>query len=1073
MNRFFLILSAAWLASGCARGLDADGRTAVALSADFASADGVSRAATLAEGDAMGVYAQTEGRENYFLKNARWTAAADGHTLVPAAAAYYPDEKQAVVFYAVLPYFSTPTFAVPADQSGAGLKNADLCWGTAASTPVQAPVSVSFRHVLAKLSVSLTGGAIEKIMLPGAVADGTLDVRTGAFANGSTKADMFTTQNELIAPAQTLNRLVVTSGGVEYVYEGSIPLESGKTTSVTLTLHAASKTASLSGSSVSAWTEQTAGGAVGQGVSNVLSLHWVPAHPQAASVDKVVLTLKDEKSGATADYTVSSGIGWSGGAFTVPFASTTLHYPYTVKGAAIYQGSTLLLSVPDAVLLVGPTVYKSGSYSVGVKARNPYNPPTADDIVLVGNMFWAKGNLVATSSTASGLNGVKVGAPFDGGLYFQFGSLIGWKGGSQANGGTGVGPVDEAAKLTDNTRAWVGAFSWASDAMVWPTPFTNGPSGIGSLWPQNRTDNLYYFGLQDAPYSSIGQKLSDFAGFTDGTLVGPTSAVGDPCRYYLGAAWRLPTAEEYGDLFRNVYPNGTVGGTWSGTGRVWGTLNPWSSALWAIASYTDDVNSVSAGRGIYANTQKTTAAQAATDPTALFFPAAGYRNPSVGSFGNAGRLGYNWSGSVYSAADGLRFGFNYINLAPQIANPRSSGYPIRCVAEFVDAKEWAVPNNNPDSKTVNVFVPEGQSWTATVTSGEGLTVSLASGIGPGSFTMNYAANGSNITRFGNVRVTSGASTANIPTAQGNAIRIANLWWATGNLVAANPTAGPQGVGGCKIGDRFDGGLYFQLGSLVGWKGGSQANGGTGVGPVDDAAKLTNDAKGWIGAFSWASDAMVWPTPFTNGSSGIGSMWPQNRTDNLYYFGLQTNPYDLMGKKLSDYSGFTAGSLVSATSAVGDPCRYYLGAPWRLPTAEEYGNLFRNVYPNGTVGGTWSGAGANWGSPDPWSSALWTITSYTDAVNSAAAGRGIYVNTQKTTAAQAATDPTALFIPAAGQRAISSGLFAGVGRSGYLSSGSIYSTVNGFDLGFGCTIVYPQYYYGRSCGFPVRCVADAP
>ena len=607
-----------------------------------------SKADALAAGDEVAVYAMADGAQTYFLTAHKFAVGSDGQTLTAQPAAHYPDAVQAVAFYACFPYH-TGSFGVPADQSTAeALKAADLCWATTQSTPSNTPVPLPFNHVLARLVV-MCSAPTSKILASSAFSGGSLDIKTGLFTN-ATRSDVSTTQNELILPAQTLNRIAIVSGGEEYTFEGSVSLEAGKTTTLNLTLHASTHTASLDGSSTAEWTTRSGEGSPTETASNVLTLHWVPAHAEATSVDKVVLTIEDD--GGTADYAVSSGVVWNGESFEVPFALLSVRYPYTIKTAAIYKGSTSLLAASS---LVGATVYKQGAFAVGVKAGNPINPPSPSDYVKIGNLYWAKGNLVATSSTPGPNNGCKVGDPYDGGLYFQFGSLIGWKGGALANGGTGVGqPL-----LAYNQKWWNGAtkYSWSNDAMVWPTSMTSTPTA----WPYKSGSNLstlsgYYFDYSYAPWETVEKDIRMFAvsvvGDTgSGTLATGRYAalgVGDPCTYYLGGTWRLPTTAEYKTLCNNQ------GGY--GQAIAWSSCN----ASWKPTAPT--------GGNFSGST--------------LFLPASGFRyDIGGGAFRNVTGDANCWTSSINSAKNSFFFNFNSGWVHPQIYNDRSGGFPVRCVSE--------------------------------------------------------------------------------------------------------------------------------------------------------------------------------------------------------------------------------------------------------------------------------------------------------------------------------------------------------------------------------------------------------
>ena len=465
------VVLACLLLAGCAQRMELQTEPIALLYA----AEEASKTDALSEGDEVTVFASVEGTQNYFLNGHKFVVGSDGRTLTTQPAVFYPDPKQAVTFWA---YFGSQS--VPSDQStAAALKQADLCWATASSTPSHAAVPLTFRHVFARLTVTCSQPT-SKITAVNACSGGTLDIRTGSFAN-TTRSDVSTTGNELIVPAQTLNRLVVTSNGVDYVFDGSIALESGKATTANLTLNPSTKTASLSGSSVSAWAAQTGGGNLSEAVSNVLTLHWPNFIQQGALPDKVVFTINGS------DYTVSSGITYADKTFTVPFASSVLVYPYEIQ-RIVFSASAA--TIQACTQLVGSTIYKSGVLVVGVR-----DPIFA---VKIGSLWWATGNLVADGS-----NGCRIGAPTDAGLHFAFGSLVGWSGGATGDG-RGRGTPSKT-KIAAKPSSYIGLSTYPGGY------YSSAPSGTGYCYPS--TDN-----------SSTG--------------------VGDPCRYYLGPSWRTPTYVE-------------------------------------------------------------------------------------------------------------------------------------------------------------------------------------------------------------------------------------------------------------------------------------------------------------------------------------------------------------------------------------------------------------------------------------------------------------------------------------------------------------------------------------------------
>ena len=145
---------------------------------------------------------------------------------------------------------------------------------------------------------------------------------------------------------------------------------------------------------------------------------------------------------------------------------------------------------------------------------------TALPYIQIGNLYWATGNLVA-----NGPNSCKIGQPQDGGLYFQWGSLIGWTGGAN---GDGTGTPDPSLTISQQVKPYL----YAGDE-TWT-----------SYWP--------------------GYIVSDI----------PENAYGDPCRYYLGNGWRLPSADEYSMLYPQGLdvPTNSVSGQWHGLDvnkRIW------------------------------------------------------------------------------------------------------------------------------------------------------------------------------------------------------------------------------------------------------------------------------------------------------------------------------------------------------------------------------------------------------------------------------------------------------------------------------------------------------------------------
>ncbi len=213
--------------------------------------------------------------------------------------------------------------------------------------------------------------------------------------------------------------------------------------------------------------------------------------------------------------------------------------------------------------------------------------------VIIDNVLWAVGNLVEDRENG----GCKIGEPTDYGLYFQFGSLLGWAGGAN---GDGTGQGSPALALKVKPAGYSGGTSWGS------AYYKDGAAG------------------SNVPLT-----------FT------PSTGIGDPCRYYLGDPWRLPTAGECTKLFDDV-----------GMGTEWEYVSNWN---WQESP------------------------TGAIHKKGMFFPGSGYRNSRGGSFSNVGTYGAYWSSTVYSTVLGSSLSFHSSNVYPENNDSRTFGFSVRCV----------------------------------------------------------------------------------------------------------------------------------------------------------------------------------------------------------------------------------------------------------------------------------------------------------------------------------------------------------------------------------------------------------
>lgn len=188
---------------------------------------------------------------------------------------------------------------------------------------------------------------------------------------------------------------------------------------------------------------------------------------------------------------------------------------------------------------------------------------------------WATGSLVAKEG-----GGCKIGAPGDHGLYFQFGSLIGWSGGANGDG-TGIAPNGLALEAKAIPNGYEGTPSWNNN-------WTGDPA----------TENV-----------RIG--------------------TGDPCKYYLGGTWRLPTSDEYEKMF-----------------------DDWD---WDDSSKSATISGLD-----------------------LVFPASGFRTLDGGSLKYVGVQGEYWSASRLDSSWGyaLYFLSSFVELS---ATTQAVGHSVRCV----------------------------------------------------------------------------------------------------------------------------------------------------------------------------------------------------------------------------------------------------------------------------------------------------------------------------------------------------------------------------------------------------------
>lgn len=280
--------------------------------------------------------------------------------------------------------------------------------------------------------------------------------------------------------------------------------------------------------------------------------------------------------------------------------------------------------IADRTATITVTGKKSGKRTFTVVQNKKYTGPQPNEYEKIGDIYWAKGNLVASSD-----NGCKIGESSDCGLYFLLGSLVGWSGGSD---GSGVG------KGNPNLYQRV----WPIE-MGTTRPNFNLQSNI-TTGPNINTLNNYFFNYSVYPWSN-DNRYSDIGTFNvamtgdsgSGDLRSGRYAklgVGDPCSYYLGSRWRLPKQNEIEALKNRGYSSWTK---------------------------TSNMN----GRRF----------------SSIFLPAAGHRYSSLGGiiwqFDEEGRYG---TSSIYSNTSHYYLFINKSMVNSPDYSGRSSANSIRCVS---------------------------------------------------------------------------------------------------------------------------------------------------------------------------------------------------------------------------------------------------------------------------------------------------------------------------------------------------------------------------------------------------------
>lgn len=408
--RTILLFFVALFAVGCANQSDRYSREtpSIVILPYFAESHiGKASQSSFAVGDKIGLCAILTGQElrkgGNLINNACFESLADGSVRAQPTDLYYPDKASSLDLMAYYPYQSdildltSFKHSVKTDQSTAeDLTKSDFCFARQTTFPTSEARQMRFAHLLSKVSLDVALpsriGAREVVDIEHiAVIDATLDVVVDLSADapltlGSAMGSIRTSGREIILPAQTFNKNVPlfsitvrysNSETESFVYAPSQDMVLAESTTSHVSLTLSDKGAvDLSGSVLTEpWTESLADGGVEQSVKNSFTAQWRLPHKDYASINKVVLTIKDPLSGVVSDLpTTFTRIeaGATSEMCTIlfsfaPSSSVGLTYPYLIEGVKFYAAATL---VQDCKTVIAAKVYRSGPYTIGIEQDN-------------------------------------------------------------------------------------------------------------------------------------------------------------------------------------------------------------------------------------------------------------------------------------------------------------------------------------------------------------------------------------------------------------------------------------------------------------------------------------------------------------------------------------------------------------------------------------------------------------------------------------------------------------------------------------------------------------------------------
>ena len=171
---------------------------------------------------------------------------------------------------------------------------------------------------------------------------------------------------------------------------------------------------------------------------------------------------------------------------------------------------------------------------------------------------------------------------------------------------------------------------------------------------QNSFAGVYNWGgvNENEPYYE-GQPYGSTPGAALTADFGPSF---DAARRHLGAPWRMPSTEEYKELFDNC---------------------DFIDADGNIVSASTSVAGTAADKRITMNGIVGLRLRSKINGNVIFFPASGGGNGTT--WNNRGANGYYWSSSCYSARNARNLDFSSGGVYPQLTNGRFNGFAVRPV----------------------------------------------------------------------------------------------------------------------------------------------------------------------------------------------------------------------------------------------------------------------------------------------------------------------------------------------------------------------------------------------------------